>query len=92
MSCFSSGSKWSDEAADDFERLTHCAQWKELQAEIVDNKEVKGHLVPVVELVDTSGEEDVNIGHQMVRLGHATFTSGHGAENGAGSEEVTNGN
>ncbi|TRY76853.1 hypothetical protein TCAL_03528 [Tigriopus californicus] len=68
-----SASCWSPEASDDFERLTRCAQWKEVLAEIVDYKTVQSQLVPWVQLVDTSGDEDLNIGDEMVRLGHARY-------------------
>eukprot|EP00095_Tigriopus_kingsejongensis_P000961 maker-scaffold83_size396513-snap-gene-1.19 protein:Tk00961 transcript:maker-scaffold83_size396513-snap-gene-1.19-mRNA-1 annotation:"tudor and kh domain-containing protein" len=67
------GDSWSDEAADDFERLTRCAQWKEMLAEVTDYKTVDSHLVPLVHLVDTSEEEDIVIAQELVRLGHAQF-------------------
>ncbi len=70
--------KWTDDAADEFEYLSKCAQWKELQAVVVDYKQVGGDsggcgggLVPVVELVDSSAGEDLNIGRELIRLGHA---------------------
>ncbi len=72
-----SDGKWSDDAADDFERLSRCAQWKELQAVVVDHRRTSAPtaasaaLVPMLQLVDTSGSEDVNIGMELVRLGHA---------------------
>jgi len=64
------GSSWSPESVDQFEILTHCAQWKVVWAKIVKN--LSGS-PPSVELIDTSAAGcDVNIGQELVRRGLAS--------------------
>ena len=84
-SCCSDG-EWSTDAADDFEKLTHAAQWRPLLARIVsykskvqpdhDDVDPSGQLIPCLELIDTesSSEEDINIGDELVKRGHAVRT------------------
>lgn len=63
------GSDWSSEAIDDFESLTHTAQWKSLLAQVIkhDNDEC----LPCLKLVDANEDEDINIGDELVARGHA---------------------
>jgi len=65
--------KWSSEASDVFERLVKCAQWVELQADIVDYKQAEGKpLVPAVVLTDSSsGDVVVDVAEELIKLGHA---------------------
>ena len=61
------GSEWSPEAADDFEALTHTANWIKLLARIVkyeesnvsdvEDDDASENLVPAIELGDTNSEE-----------------------------------
>lgn len=63
---------WTKEEKDHFEALSHCAQWVALMAKIIGYKNVEGKSYPVLELIDTSGEKDINIAHAMVTSGHAS--------------------
>lgn len=51
--------QWSNQALDDFETLTHSAQWKPICAQIVKYKIVGENekCLPCLKLVDTNGEE-----------------------------------
>lgn len=63
------GSAWGVEAADEFERLSHCAQWKSVWAKIVSSS-----CPPRVQLIDCNTTEgDVNIGDELVKRGLACY-------------------
>ena len=66
------------EAIDEFESLTHAAQWKPLLAKVVtftETEEVIGdhkiNSIACLNLVDTNTKEDVDIGKEMIERGHA---------------------
>ena len=67
------------EAIDEFESLTHAAQWKPLLAKVVtftETEEVIGdhhkiNSMACLNLVDTNTKEDVDIGKEMIERGHA---------------------
>jgi len=64
------GSAWSPEAVDEFERLTHCAQWKVMWAKIINSS----GSVPSVELVDScTAAGDINVGNELVKRGLASY-------------------
>ncbi|KAI5711585.1 hypothetical protein M8J75_001538 [Diaphorina citri] len=70
------GDVWSEEAISCFEDLTHVAQWKVLLARVESYKETStdlrsGSPLPCVSLFDTSGEQDVNISHELISRGFA---------------------
>lgn len=44
--------EWSKESTDDFEQLSHCAQWVSLMARVV---KYDGD-IPCLELIDTTGQ------------------------------------
>ena len=67
-----SGSSWSDQAADLFCRLSHCALWKSVFVKLVRYNDDN---IAEVEMIDTgSGQaEDVNIGAELVNEGVAKW-------------------
>ncbi|XP_038078365.1 tudor and KH domain-containing protein-like [Patiria miniata] len=67
-------SSWSEEAIDLFEDLTYCAKWKPLMARIVSYQQTNSGTLPCIELVDTTGTKDVNIGSTIVERGYAKFS------------------
>jgi tudor domain-containing protein 2 len=69
---------WTDEAIELFGDLCHVAQWQVLMARVDSYKEQKqgereGILVPVVELYDTSGTQDIFVAEELVKQGYATW-------------------
>ena len=70
------GNDWTSEAIDDFESLTHTAQWKPLLAKVIkfkeiENTEIKAKSLACLTLVDTNSKEDINVGDELVKKGHA---------------------
>ncbi|XP_035169843.1 LOW QUALITY PROTEIN: tudor and KH domain-containing protein, partial [Oxyura jamaicensis] len=61
------GAQWAEAALDAFERLTHCARWKPLQARVCSYGRRGPRTWPRVSLRD----EDLDVGAELVRLGHA---------------------
>ncbi|XP_075214996.1 tudor and KH domain-containing protein homolog isoform X2 [Lycorma delicatula] len=68
-----SGDNWSEEATDYFEEINHVALWRPLKAHIVSyrDSEREGSPVPCVELYDTSGPKDIDIGDELIAKGFA---------------------
>jgi len=69
-----SGNEWTPEAVEEFERLTHCNEWKEQLAEIKEQRRIEEKLVPMLTLMDPKADLDVDVAGEMVRLGYAAFT------------------
>ena len=46
------GDEWSKASTDDFDQLSHCAQWVSLMAQVV---KYNGD-IPCLELIDTTGQ------------------------------------
>ncbi|XP_037546672.1 tudor and KH domain-containing protein [Nematolebias whitei] len=65
------GDMWSEAALDDFERLTYCADWRPLQAKLYSYSHSEISSWPSVKLYDNSNGMAVNIGEELIRLGHA---------------------
>uniref|UniRef100_A0A3B4B5V9 Tudor domain-containing protein n=1 Tax=Periophthalmus magnuspinnatus TaxID=409849 RepID=A0A3B4B5V9_9GOBI len=65
------GDSWSEAALDDFERLTHCALWRPLQAKLCSYSHSEVSSWPSVKLYDCTEGKTVDIGEELVRLGHA---------------------
>lgn len=68
IECFLAGvtpkdGEWSQESTDDFDHLSHCAQWVSLMARVV---KYSGD-IPCLELIDTAGPTDVNINEEMIK-------------------------
>ena len=72
------GDVWTDEAIDLFEDLCHVAQWRVLIARVDSHKERErgqreGSPIPLVELYDTSGTQDICMGEELVKQGYADW-------------------
>ncbi|XP_035523133.1 tudor and KH domain-containing protein isoform X3 [Morone saxatilis] len=65
------GEAWSEAALDEFERLTYCASWRPLQAKLCSYSHSEVSSWPSVKLYDNSEGKTVDIGEDLVRLGHA---------------------
>lgn len=74
---------WTFDAADSFDELTHLAQWKKLRARVNGYRERdsspygrakrEGSPIPGVDLYDVNNSEDIDIGLELVRQGHAVL-------------------
>ncbi|XP_012945877.1 tudor and KH domain-containing protein [Aplysia californica] len=62
--------EWEEGTVSVFEDLSQCARWKTLHARVVSHA-TRGQLLPLIELLDCSGEQTVNIGQELVRRGLA---------------------
>ncbi|XP_072917484.1 tudor and KH domain-containing protein isoform X2 [Hemitrygon akajei] len=71
------GEGWSEEAMDCFDSLTYCATWKVLLARICSYSQSGGVTRPQVQLFDRTSNKNVNIGDELVRLGHAVQCAQH---------------
>ncbi|XP_038624751.1 tudor and KH domain-containing protein [Tachyglossus aculeatus] len=65
------GGQWEEAALDEFERLTHCADWKPLVARISSYVQAGTTTWPTVHLFDASEGQNLDIGLELVRRGHA---------------------
>ncbi|XP_062858999.1 tudor and KH domain-containing protein [Trichomycterus rosablanca] len=74
------GEVWTEEALDDFERLTYSAQWKPLLAKLCSYSHTEMSSWPSVTLYDNTLGKPVDLGEEMIQLGHAV--SSQDAENG----------
>ncbi|XP_058897740.1 tudor and KH domain-containing protein isoform X2 [Kogia breviceps] len=66
-----SGEQWEEEALDEFDRLTHCADWKPLVAKISSYIQSGISTWPKIHLYDTSNGKKLDIGLELVRKGYA---------------------
>lgn len=66
-----SGEQWEEEALDEFDRLTHCADWKPLVAKISSYVQTGISTWPKIYLYDTSNGKKLDIGLELVRKGFA---------------------
>ncbi|KAM6897192.1 tudor and KH domain-containing protein [Xenentodon cancila] len=65
------GEAWSEEALDEFERLTYCASWRPLQAKVCSYSHSEASSSPTVKLYDNNEGQVLDIGEELIRLGHA---------------------
>nr|XP_046234319.1 tudor and KH domain-containing protein isoform X1 [Scatophagus argus]XP_046234321.1 tudor and KH domain-containing protein isoform X1 [Scatophagus argus] len=65
------GEAWTEAALDEFEQLTHCASWRPLQAKLCSYSHTEISSWPSVKLYDNSEGKTVDIGEELIRLGHA---------------------
>nr|XP_046224511.1 tudor and KH domain-containing protein isoform X3 [Oncorhynchus gorbuscha]XP_046224512.1 tudor and KH domain-containing protein isoform X3 [Oncorhynchus gorbuscha]XP_046224513.1 tudor and KH domain-containing protein isoform X3 [Oncorhynchus gorbuscha] len=79
------GEVWSDQALDDFERLTHVAEWKPLLAKLCSYTHSEVSSWPSVQLYDNTEGKAVDLGEEMVSLGHAVPSQDNG--NGGGDRD-----
>uniref|UniRef100_A0A8D1YVX1 Tudor and KH domain-containing protein n=1 Tax=Sus scrofa TaxID=9823 RepID=A0A8D1YVX1_PIG len=77
------GDQWEEEALDEFDRLTHCANWKPLVAKISSYVQSGVSTWPQIYLYDTSNGKKLDIGLELVRKGYAIELPEDMEENGA---------
>ncbi|XP_069024649.1 tudor and KH domain-containing protein isoform X1 [Embiotoca jacksoni] len=65
------GEVWTEAALDDFDRLTYCASWRPLQAKLCSYSHSEISSWPNVKLYDNSEGKTVDIGEELIQLGHA---------------------
>ncbi|XP_048871019.1 tudor and KH domain-containing protein isoform X2 [Brienomyrus brachyistius] len=65
------GGSWTEEALDDFDRLTYCAQWKPLLAKLCSYSHSDMSSWPSVQLYDNSDGKLLGVGEELIRMGHA---------------------
>ncbi|XP_055975228.1 tudor and KH domain-containing protein [Sorex fumeus] len=83
------GEQWEEAALDEFDRLTHCADWKPLVAKISSYVQTGASTWPKIYLYDTSSEKKIDIGLELVRKGYAVELPEDTEENRALSQEMT---
>ncbi|XP_006861499.1 PREDICTED: tudor and KH domain-containing protein [Chrysochloris asiatica] len=66
-----SGEQWEEAALDEFDRLTHCADWIPLVAKISSYVQTGVSTWPKIYLYDTSNGKKLDIGLELVRKGYA---------------------
>lgn len=81
-----SGGVWSEEALDEFDQLTHCAEWKPLLAKISSYTQTGTCTWPHISLYDNINGKDLDIGQELIRRGFAVEEQkeDNGAEDQAG--------
>ncbi|KAG7239778.1 hypothetical protein INR49_028365 [Caranx melampygus] len=65
------GDVWTEAALDDFDQLTYCASWRPLQAKLCSYSHSEVSSWPSVKLYVNSDGKAVDIGDELIRLGHA---------------------
>ncbi|KAG7324946.1 hypothetical protein KOW79_011262 [Hemibagrus wyckioides] len=73
------GDFWTEDALDDFERMTYCAQWKPLLAKLCSYSHTEMSSWPSVKLYDNSQGKAVDLGEELIRLGHAVSCQDEGS-------------
>ncbi|XP_032090153.1 tudor and KH domain-containing protein [Thamnophis elegans] len=78
------GSRWEEAALDEFDRLTHCAQWKPVFCKICTYAPVgDGSVRPCVRLFKPADGQFVDVGEELIRLGYAVRRLSDGDEDAA---------
>lgn len=72
------GDVWTEAALDDFERMTFCAEWKPLLAKLYSYSHSEISSWPSVKLYDNSQGKAVDLGIELIRLGHAVSCEDEG--------------
>ncbi|POI23542.1 hypothetical protein CIB84_012710, partial [Bambusicola thoracicus] len=78
------GEQWDEAALDAFERLAYCAQWKPLTAKISSYTQAGLSTWPRITLFDVHHGESLDIGAELVRLGHAALQPHEEEKEGGG--------
>ncbi|XP_071400580.1 tudor and KH domain-containing protein isoform X2 [Centroberyx affinis] len=65
------GEVWTEAALDDFDRLTYCAEWRPLLAKLCSYSHSEISSWPSVRLYDNDEGKAVDLGEELIRLGHA---------------------
>lgn len=82
------GEQWEEEALDEFDRLTHCAEWKPLVAKISSYVQTGISTWPKIYLYSTSSGKKLDIGLELVRKGYAVELPEDVEENRAVSDTL----
>ncbi|XP_041098994.1 tudor and KH domain-containing protein [Polyodon spathula] len=77
---------WTEEALDEFDRMTSCAEWKPLLAKLCSYSQTGVTTWPNVRLYDHSDGKNLDIGEELIRLGHAVRNQ-KGTGDGTGPTE-----
>ncbi|XP_016119036.1 uncharacterized protein, partial [Sinocyclocheilus grahami] len=72
------GEVWTEAALDDFERMTYCAEWKALLAKLYSYSHSEISSWPSVKLYDNSQGKALDLGKELIRLGHAVSCEDEG--------------
>nr|XP_055032157.1 tudor and KH domain-containing protein isoform X2 [Misgurnus anguillicaudatus] len=72
------GEVWTEAALDEFERMTYCAEWKPLLAKLHSYSHSEISSWPNVKLYDNSDGKTLDIGKELIRLGHAVSCEDEG--------------
>ncbi|KAJ8363627.1 hypothetical protein SKAU_G00124580 [Synaphobranchus kaupii] len=65
------GDAWTEAALNDFDQLTYCAQWKPLLAKLCSYSHSEISSWPSVQLYDNGHGKALDLGEELIRLGHA---------------------
>ncbi|XP_057214124.1 tudor and KH domain-containing protein isoform X1 [Triplophysa rosa] len=72
------GEVWTEAALDDFDRMTYCAEWKPLLAKLCSYSHSEVSSWPSVKLYDNSEGKALDLGKELIRLGHAVNCENEG--------------
>ncbi|XP_066560943.1 tudor and KH domain-containing protein isoform X2 [Amia ocellicauda] len=81
------GEAWTEEALDEFDRLTYCSQWKPLLAKLCSYSQTGLSTWPNIQLYDNSNAKVLDLGEEMVRLGHAVRCQDPASREGGVSQD-----
>ncbi|XP_059893660.1 tudor and KH domain-containing protein isoform X2 [Gadus macrocephalus] len=73
---------WTEAALDDFEKLTYCAEWRPLRAKLCSYSHSEVCTWPSMKLYDNSQGKAVDLGEELIRLGHAVSCQDSGSAGG----------
>lgn len=70
--------KWTEKASDEFEKMVHLGCWKVLMAKplretVKIGEESSNSITPLIELLDTHADSNINIAKELVSRGYARF-------------------
>ncbi|XP_056153157.1 tudor and KH domain-containing protein [Lampris incognitus] len=82
----SAGETWSEAALDEFERMTYCAEWRPLLAKLCSYSHSEVSSWPSVKLYDNLDGKALDLGEELIRLGHAVSCHDMENERGAGED------
>ncbi|CAL8262500.1 unnamed protein product [Arctogadus glacialis] len=73
---------WTEAALDDFDKLTYCAEWRPLRAKLCSYSHSEVCTWPSMKLYDNSQGKAVDLGEELIRLGHAVSCQDSGSAGG----------
>ncbi|XP_017558869.1 tudor and KH domain-containing protein isoform X1 [Pygocentrus nattereri] len=73
------GEVWTEEALDDFDRMIYCAEWKPLLAKLCSYSHSEMSSWPSVKLYDNRQGKIVDLGEELICLGHAVSCQDEGS-------------